>query len=418
MESLRTEAREQLVRARQNVTLVEERLKQVATGDQLAVAAIALLLVGLIAGPYVVLQMKASTRNYDGIADTDDPVDDFTKLALGGWEQAHDDDEQQGGKATTTALENLLNDVVRSKALQQAARQFVIQIVEAPEVQAALRRLLLVLWKDLVEDPETVQQVIHLLSVAIQDEAVKAAAQKLVLDLVQEEDVRRALVQAVEQLGEEQQVQQSLQVLLTNTAHHTLNDGEILDHSMEFATDVLGDDVVQQSAGEALRNTVRHAFRPTATMGLTATGVALIFFGIFALGYARSSETEAQLLDTAARSLQANAAHGLQRLVTWPGRSLGNLATVVWQGGGQRFAAIGRWTAEVGGQVVQWVVARVWESQASLVARGGRLWKHTVASLPQWGQALGSRLLRLPRQVALGLGALLDTWWQRVAPAT
>jgi hypothetical protein len=406
MESLRTEAREQLVRARQNVTLVEERLKQVATGDQLAVAAIFLLLTGLIAAPYVVSQMKASTRNYDGIADTDDPVDDFTKLALGGWE--HADDEEGSGKAT--ALENLLSEVVRSKALQQAARQFVIQIVEAPEVQAALRRLLLVLWKDLVEDPETVQQVIHLLSVAIQDEAVKAAAQKLVLDLVQEEDVRQSLVQAVEQLGQEEQVQQSLQVLLTNTAHHTLNDGEILDHSMEFATDVLGDDVVQQSAGEALRNTVRHAFRPTATMGLTATGVALIFFGIFALGYARSSEIEAQLLDTAARSLQANAAHGLQRLVTWPGRMLGNLAAVV--------AGVGRWTAARGGQVGSWVAARVWEAQAGAVARGGRLWRQTLVVLPQWGHAVGTCLLRFPRQAAQGLGALLDTWWRRVTPAT
>ena len=43
-------------------------------------------------------------------------------------------------------------------------------------VKAALQRLLLALWKDLVEDPETIKQVIHLLAVAIADPAVKAAA--------------------------------------------------------------------------------------------------------------------------------------------------------------------------------------------------------------------------------------------------
>ena len=39
-------------------------------------------------------------------------------------------------------------------------------------------------------------------------------------------------------------------------------DPEILDHSMEFASDVVGDDVVQRTSGEALWNTISYSVRP------------------------------------------------------------------------------------------------------------------------------------------------------------
>lgn len=57
------------------------------------------------------------------------------------------------------------------------------------------------------------------------------------------------------------------QLLLTQSAHNALNDPEILDHSMEFATDVVGDDVVQRSAGEALRNSLSYAVQPGISIG-------------------------------------------------------------------------------------------------------------------------------------------------------
>lgn len=352
---------------RQRVEQVEERLSKVlhdvvavSTGDQLAVAAIAVLLIGLVAAPYVISQMKASNRNYDYLADTDDPVDDFTQLAKEEWDSPD--------ATRVSALENILSELVQSKALQQAAKQFVLQLVEAPEVKAALQRLLMSLWKDLVEDPETVKQVINLLAVAIADEQVKVAAQKLVLDLVAETEVQASLVAAVQKLGVDAEVQTTLQTLLTSTAHNTLNDAEVLDHSMEFATDVLGDDVVQQTAGEALRNTVRHAFKPAATMGLTATGVGLMLFGILALGYARSSEHEARLLDTAARSLQTNAAYGLQRLITWPARAFGG--SLAW---------------------LQQAIVNAWSTLTTTLAHNiGRLGQGIVKGLAHTGKSLGT----------------------------
>jgi hypothetical protein len=70
----------------------------------------------------------------------------------------------------------------------------------------------------------------------------------------------------VQRLGVEKQVQDATQALLVESAHNALNDPEILDHSMEFATDVVGDDVVQQTAGEALYNTLSYAIRPTLSV--------------------------------------------------------------------------------------------------------------------------------------------------------
>eukprot|EP00977_Amphora_coffeiformis_P013110 scaffold3364_cov161-Amphora_coffeaeformis.AAC.5 len=384
---------------RQRVEQVEERLSKVlhdvvavSTGDQLAAAAIAVLLIGLVAAPYVISQMKASNRNYDYLADTDDPVDDFTQLAKEEWDSPD--------ATRVSALENILSELVQSKALQQAAKQFVLQLVEAPEVKAALQRLLMSLWKDLVEDPETIKQVINLLAVAIADEQVKVAAQKLVLDLVAEPEVQASLVAAVNKLGVDSEVQTTLQALLTSTAHNTLNDAEVLDHSMEFATDVLGDDAVQQTAGEALRNTVRHAFKPAATMGLTATGVGLMLFGILALGYARSSEHEARLLDTAARSLQANAAYGLQRLVTWPARAFGGSLAWLQQGVITAWSALTTALAHNTGRLGQWIARGVTHTGASLGAALGQSWQSIWGSTwgaihSVWSAAVQSALGRL-----------------------
>ena len=62
------------------------------------------------------------------------------------------------------------------------------------------------------------------------------------------------------------QVLDATKTLLSESAHNALNDPEVLDHSMEFATDVVGDDVVQRTAGEALRNTLTYAVKPGMTL--------------------------------------------------------------------------------------------------------------------------------------------------------
>jgi hypothetical protein len=217
----------------------------------------------------------------------------------------------------------LLKDVFKSQALQHAAQEFVVQIIQSERFKEAVSRLVKELWNDLVTDPETVAQVVKLLEIAIQNPQVKMAAQDLVLHVfVQEAAVREALIGMVEKLGEDDLVRQAVIRLLTDAAHTTLNDPELLDHSMEFATDVVGDDIVQQTAGDALRKSIGHAVRPATTVLLTAAGVGFLIFSVVAIGYSRSSEQEVVLFESAARSLRSNVTFGIFRIITWPLRQL------------------------------------------------------------------------------------------------
>jgi len=366
----------------------ENRIKKVVTdlnlGDQLAVSGILLLLAFIGLGPFVVQKMKQSDSTYEDLM-TDDPVDDFVVS------------QQWGDLEKRNPVENLLKDVLQSKALQKAAQQFVISIMESTEFKAALNRLVKELWRDLVEDPETLQQIIKVLQVAIQDKAILKAAQTLVMDLVDEPEVKAALIQMIQRLGTDQAVQGATQSLITESAHNVLNDAEILDHSMEFATDVLGDDIVQRTAGEALRNTVGHAFRPTSTIVLTATGVGLLLFGVVAIGYAKSSDQEARLFETAARSMQTNATYGMVQIVTWPGRAI-------------------QWAVRVCGYCLSYPFVVL---QSSLVQLGGavgsrvqRTSRYATGSVARFliatGQACSSRLERSRRHVSNWLGVALQ----------
>lgn len=299
---------------------LEERLKRVVSdlnlSDQLSVIGIAVLTAIILTAPYVIRQMKKSGRE-DYSVTSEDPVDDLTMVVRRAW-----DEEDEDESSRKSAVEIMLKDILKSQALQQAAQDFLIRILEAPEFQAALQRLAKTLWTDLISDKETTAQVIHLLQIAIQDPAVKKAAQLLVLELVQDHEVKESLIELINSLGADKSVLDATQILITEAAHNALNDTEILDHSMEFATDVVGDDVVQRTAGEALRKSVGHAFRPASTVVLTATGIGLMVFGVAAIGYARSSDQEIVLLETAARSLQSNASYGIMRIVTWPIRAM------------------------------------------------------------------------------------------------
>lgn len=330
----------------QGIKRVQRAVTDLNVGDQLSVVFIGLLTVLVLIAPYMAQQLKqGGTKDLDDFFSSDDAIDDLTKLARTEWGMDGKGTTEGGDsqQENTNAVEFVFKDVLNSKALQQAAQEFVVRLLESDEVKTALNRLVKHLWDSLVQDPETLAQIIKLLQVAIQNAKVRDAARDLVLDLVDDPDVKDALMNLIQQLSREQQVQQATQGLLTQSAHNALNDPEILDHSMEFATDVLGDDIVQRTAGEALRNTVGHAVRPATSILLTAAGVGLMIFGIVAIGYSRFSEQEVVMFESAARSLQTNAAYGISRIVTWPVRTgravLGHLGGFLSEGAGSIWQA-------------------------------------------------------------------------------
>ena len=307
---------------------LEQRIKMVVNelnlGDQMAVLLIVIFTSILLISPYAMRHMKRAATAEDDYEDrlqTDDFVDEFAKLARTEWGTEILPDGAD--KDSKNVVEVLLKDVFQSTALQHAAQEFVVQILQSERFREAVRHLVKELWSDLVSDPETIAQVVKLLEIAIRNPDIQLAAQDLVLKVfVQEPDVREALIGVIQQLAVDDRVRQAVERLLTDSAHTTLSDPDILEHSMEFATDVVGDDIVQQTAGEALRKSVGHAVRPTTTVLVAAVGVGFLIFGVVAIGYSRSSEQEAVLFESAARLLQSNATLGMMRILTWPLRAL------------------------------------------------------------------------------------------------
>ena len=319
---------------------LEQRIKRVVRGenltigDQLSVALIAIFTAIVLSAPYAVRHMKQSANTVHGYEDrlqTDDPVDEFVKLARREWNMMDgnvDDEESNNGSEEKNQkfIEVVLQDVLQSKTVQHAAQEFVIQIIQSERFQSTIQHFVKELWNDLITDPETVAQVIKLLEIAITSTPIKNAVIELILQIaVRETEFRDAMIQTIQNLGMDADVQNAVVTLLTEATHTTLNDPDIFDHSMEFATDVVGDDIVQQTAGEALRKSVEHAVKPATTIILSACGVGLLIFSFIALGYSRSSETEARVFASAARSLQSNAAVGMSRILHWPFRTIPNV---------------------------------------------------------------------------------------------
>ena len=209
--------------------------------------------------------MQRSDFTYDDI-DPDDPVMDLARIIRKELVEFSGNEEEERTGSSAMGLDGIIADLLKSPQIQEATTYLVTKVIESPQFKTACSLLLKELLHDLLEDPDTLKQVICLLQYAIEDEKLKEAAVKLVLDVVGDVRALDELVTLVQRLGMEQQVQHATQVLLVESAHNALNDPEILDHSMEFATDVVGDDVVQQTAGEALYNTMSYAFRPTLSV--------------------------------------------------------------------------------------------------------------------------------------------------------
>ena len=214
--------------------------------------------------------MRQSDSTYDDI-DPEDPVMDLARMLQDGklnWRGGNDDDMKEGGSSSSSSmgLDRIVVDLLKSPQIQEAANNLVTKVIQSSQFKTACQVLLKELLQDLLDDPDTLKQVVHLLQHAIVDEKIKEAAVQLATDIFGDDRVLDELVTLVQRLGLEQQVQQATQALLVESAHNALNDPEILDHSMEFATDVVGDDVVQQTAGEALYNTMSYAFRPTLSV--------------------------------------------------------------------------------------------------------------------------------------------------------
>ncbi|KAG7340998.1 hypothetical protein IV203_022949 [Nitzschia inconspicua] len=254
---------------------------------------IVLLVFLVVTTPFVARRMRGSDGNNEPDVNPEDPVMDLVKMFREEFLAKQFGGEDGNNTASAAmGLDRIVADLLKSTQVQDAVSDLVAYVIASSQFKTACNVLVKELLKDLLDDPDTLKQVVHVLQHAIVDDKIKEAAIQLVTEVFGDDRVLDELVTLVQRLGMEQQVQLATQALLVESAHNALNDPEILDHSMEFATDVVGDDVVQQTAGEALYNTLSYAIRPTLSVLLTFLGIGLIALSVSAFRSANADPGE------------------------------------------------------------------------------------------------------------------------------
>ncbi len=271
--------------------------------------ALNIILVAFVFGPTVYAAMKEAPHHDDDYAfsiPVDDPVEHSVRILM---ESTGINEQNQHEKSTpnirsgksgnnekTTIIspeedaKRILNDLLGSENVRTTASRVASNVIQSPPFQNAVKALVRNVWNDLINDPETSTQLTSLVQSVLQNERIYAAVKDLLLQLINDEEVYDELTKLVVQLGEERDVLDATQKLLTVSAHATLNDPDVLDHSMEFATEVVGDDVVQRTGGEALRNTVGYAVQPTGSAVLAGLGT-MVLAGVLHFYFSRGSDS-------------------------------------------------------------------------------------------------------------------------------
>ena len=207
--------------------------------------------------------MKVSRSTYD-----DDALEELEDHMANVWrdivnEEHLEDGALVSGQANLTEkITTFLQNILSTQELVDTLADLLARVLASKRFQEAAQTLLMALWEDLLADPETFVGIIKLLQKAIEDERIQDSIQKLVIALIKDKQVYDELTRLLVSLGNEPRVLEATQDLLTESAHNALNDKDILNHSMEFATKLVGDESIQRTTGEALRNTVTYAVKP------------------------------------------------------------------------------------------------------------------------------------------------------------
>lgn len=285
----------------------------------------------IVSLPTIVSSMKKSDNQYDELEvedaihhqmvavskELEPELRKFLNIVL-------DKGDDNGKRRIIGNTAEIIVDVLNSEALQNAIASLVSRVIATQQFQTACQKLIKALWDDLIHDPETTAQVVQLLNTAIHDENIKRSFKELIIGLLKDKEIYNELTGMVVLLAEENEVLDATRSLLTESAHNALNDPEILDHSMDFAADVVGDDLVQRTSGMALRNTVTYAVSPSLSTFLSIFGGCLVLFSVSAIGNARASAREGREIDIAASVVARNVGtivlNALTKILTFPRR--------------------------------------------------------------------------------------------------
>ena len=203
-------------------------------------------------------------------------------------------------ESTDNEEENVLNkasrflsEVIYNEQTEEALKKLVLSVLKSDEVLNELQHLAKKLFTNLFQDEETLQQVIELLRNALAHEKIKEGLRNLALDLIQDETIFKQLLGLISRITDDESVKNALADVMKNATHQTLDDDGVMQHTKEFAANLVGDSTIQRTGGDALWNTIGYSISPSfsTTIVITFMGICSLAIGMFAL----SMSTDANL---------------------------------------------------------------------------------------------------------------------------
>ncbi|CAM9895236.1 unnamed protein product [Laminaria digitata] len=192
----------------------------------------------------------------------------------------------QTQELATALVQTLLNDqeVVSAGALflreastnpetQAAVMSLALYVLQHPETLAETHVLAKKLVQAVLDSPDTVEQVTDMAVRVMANPRFRQGVSTLVVALGESEEVFDAASQLAASVFQDPNIEDMLTAILSASSHKVLEDEQVFDHSKEFVAQVMGDDAVQRSGGDALWVTVRHALQSRM---LKVTGLGLL----------------------------------------------------------------------------------------------------------------------------------------------
>jgi len=187
--------------------------------DLMGVWGAGLLFFGIIISPYVIKEMKNSSEDYEMDGFSDDDMMALTQQVLESLKESegltsNKNEDNESSNVVIDTSSDIISRVLQTDMVQDALIQLSVKIIQSPEVLQAAKILVKNLFQDLVNDPETLVQIVELLNKAILDETVKKAVVELILQLTADEEVNCAVTKMVVALGEEEEVRSKAMTLV------------------------------------------------------------------------------------------------------------------------------------------------------------------------------------------------------------
>lgn len=166
--------------------------------------------------------MKNSNQNYEIDEISDDDMTALTRQVLEYVKEVQtsqspvsisNTDKEKVTEGTTEdsnllidASSDIISRVLQTDIVQDALIKLSVKVVQSPEVLQAAQILVKNLLNDMINDPDTLNQIVELLNKVIQDERTRKAVVDLVVQITADEEVNRAVTKMVVALGEEEEV--------------------------------------------------------------------------------------------------------------------------------------------------------------------------------------------------------------------